>query len=115
MPTGFFTPIASTAALFSKAADESDGTPEKSLPSRIFIPSVFARSTSVVKPEKIISAFAGLPFQSGAGILHQISVMGERVLATELIIPVLINSCFIIPKFFCVSGVAAIMIRLSGS
>src|SRR5256885_1565476 len=115
MPIGFFNPIASTAALFSNIADESEGVPEKSFPFKILMPMVFAKSKSVVIPVTIMLRFAGLPSQSGAGDLHHISVIGDIVLVTALIIPVLSNSCFMTVKFLFTSGDAESMIRLLGS
>src|SRR4030095_8763068 len=95
LPTGFFIPVTSTAALLRIMAAESEGIPVKSFPSSILMLIVFVKSTSVAKPEKRILRLAGLPSQSGAGCFHQIAVIGEEERVTELINLVLSNSFFI--------------------
>ena len=46
-------------------------------------------------PLKIIVVFAGFPVQSGEGVFHHISVMGDKVLVTDEIFPVCRSSCLI--------------------
>ena len=87
-----------TAALFNNIEDESKAC-LKNLFLQSFDAHCFCKVTSVARPETIISDVCRFSFLVRAGDLHHISVMGDEVLVTALIIPVFNNSCFITVKF----------------
>src|SRR5688572_17888544 len=76
---GSFSCMISTAALFRSIALESTVSAVKSLPCKSLVPMVLLKPASARIADIMISALAGLPFQLGAGVKFQSSVIGDEV------------------------------------